>query len=447
MVGPRYALERLFWVLVVLSWLVIAGPGRGETMRAGEPGFPALDGSWILPLRTGAASPDSAESAVAGFEAAVNGASLPTPESSGYAPLPDGRSVAVIVLFDAIGDAGEGRIATAPWSDALRRRLTGPGLAVSVGHCGPERPRIPSPESGTMPDWPATPIAASEAGARLWDGVIEALTVLSELDAPDRRLLVLVSDGREESASEHVLASCLDAAARARVPVYVLGVTAGPNREAGEARLRDLAERSGGLYVLDDGDLDGNRAEVSAGALCDGIAEVCELRIPLPGIGLPAKVTVRAPGVAGREWSIDVAVRQRLRPPGVRRWFILGAGFLLTAGAATILWRQRNATVGGLLVNTDRGVKRVAIRRDGLTIGSERDNRLRLAGRSVSRHHAVIRWREGHSILTDLRSVRGTTVNGVPVVTHRLADGDRIVVGNEVELVFRAPPPRGRRRT
>lgn len=56
---------------------------------------------------------------------------------------------------------------------------------------------------------------------------------------------------------------------------------------------------------------------------------------------------------------------------------------------------------------------------------------------NVSREHASIRPDGDGFVLTDNGSTNGTVVNGSPIVSHRLADGDRIELGATV-LEFRA---------
>ncbi|HEX2026542.1 MAG TPA: DUF3662 and FHA domain-containing protein [Nitriliruptorales bacterium] len=69
-------------------------------------------------------------------------------------------------------------------------------------------------------------------------------------------------------------------------------------------------------------------------------------------------------------------------------------------------------------------------------IGRGQDSSFRLPDTGVSRRHLEITW-DGHSAtLTDLGSTNGTTVNGNPVQTWQLNDGDVIRVGHS-SLVFR----------
>jgi pSer/pThr/pTyr-binding forkhead associated (FHA) protein len=69
-------------------------------------------------------------------------------------------------------------------------------------------------------------------------------------------------------------------------------------------------------------------------------------------------------------------------------------------------------------------------------IGRGQDSSFRLPDTGVSRRHLEINW-DGHTAtLTDLGSTNGTTVNGNPVQTWQLNDGDVIRVGHS-SLVFR----------
>lgn len=56
--------------------------------------------------------------------------------------------------------------------------------------------------------------------------------------------------------------------------------------------------------------------------------------------------------------------------------------------------------------------------------------------KQVSRYHAEIRREGGAHVLRDLQSRNGTLVNGRPVTTHRLRDGDQIAIG-QARLTYR----------
>jgi Protein of unknown function (DUF3662)/FHA domain len=69
-------------------------------------------------------------------------------------------------------------------------------------------------------------------------------------------------------------------------------------------------------------------------------------------------------------------------------------------------------------------------------IGRGQDSSFRLPDTGVSRRHLEINWDGSTATLSDLGSTNGTTVNGNPVQTWQLGDGDVIRVGHS-SLVFR----------
>jgi Protein of unknown function (DUF3662)/FHA domain len=70
-------------------------------------------------------------------------------------------------------------------------------------------------------------------------------------------------------------------------------------------------------------------------------------------------------------------------------------------------------------------------------IGRGQDSAFRLPDTGVSRRHLEITWDGQQATVTDLGSTNGTTVNGNPVQSWQLNDGDVIRVGHS-SLVFRA---------
>jgi len=70
-------------------------------------------------------------------------------------------------------------------------------------------------------------------------------------------------------------------------------------------------------------------------------------------------------------------------------------------------------------------------------IGRGQDSSFRLPDTGVSRRHLEINWDGQSANLSDLGSTNGTTVNGNPVQTWQLNDGDVIRVGHS-SLVFRS---------
>jgi hypothetical protein len=85
-----------------------------------------------------------------------------------------------------------------------------------------------------------------------------------------------------------------------------------------------------------------------------------------------------------------------------------------------------------LLIGHD---KRTVVSGDPFVIGRSRECDLVLDDPNVSRRHAELREEGGSWWLVDLDSTNGTELNGKRVQRAKLADGDRIGLG-ELELVF-----------
>ncbi|TVT19250.1 DUF2662 domain-containing protein [Amycolatopsis rhizosphaerae] len=94
--------------------------------------------------------------------------------------------------------------------------------------------------------------------------------------------------------------------------------------------------------------------------------------------------------------------------------------------------RQLNATL-----QLDDGSNRTySLKQGGNVVGRGQDADFRLPDTGVSRRHLEITWDGQSATLADIGSTNGTTVNGTPVQTWQLADGDVIRVGHS-SLVFR----------
>ncbi|MBB5958734.1 hypothetical protein FHS29_005343 [Saccharothrix tamanrassetensis] len=94
--------------------------------------------------------------------------------------------------------------------------------------------------------------------------------------------------------------------------------------------------------------------------------------------------------------------------------------------------RQLTATL-----HLDDGSNRTYnLKQGGNVVGRGQEADFRLPDTGVSRRHLEITW-DGHSaMLADLGSTNGTTVNGTPVQTWQLAEGDVVRIGHS-SLVFR----------
>lgn len=94
------------------------------------------------------------------------------------------------------------------------------------------------------------------------------------------------------------------------------------------------------------------------------------------------------------------------------------------------------APAPSLVVREDGSERTVTLAGDSATIGRLAGCEVALKDRGASRRHAQIRLKDGVATLTDLGSTNGTEVNGHPVQTATLDEGDRITIGTTV-LVFR----------
>jgi len=82
--------------------------------------------------------------------------------------------------------------------------------------------------------------------------------------------------------------------------------------------------------------------------------------------------------------------------------------------------------------------RRLGVTAEPITVGRMPDCSVPLADPNVSRHHAEIRREGDRVVLFDLGSTNGTKVNGAPVQSRELNDGDVITIGR-TSLRFEGP--------
>jgi hypothetical protein len=105
----------------------------------------------------------------------------------------------------------------------------------------------------------------------------------------------------------------------------------------------------------------------------------------------------------------------------------------------TAIPRVAVPTYGRVRVREGKGAEYVFELKNKVTVvGRGTDTDLRLTDQSVSRRHAEIRVAGNATMLNDLQSTNGTTVNGVGVTTKALADGDEIRLG-ETTMIYQGP--------
>jgi hypothetical protein len=419
-----------------------------------EPGAPLAGAQFQLPFTLVDADGAPLAVSAAALTIEAGGHPVASPTLTPFAPAPGGVPSAVAVLADLRGlpaaavtacgealaafaaraapDAWRGVYAAGTRPQALRRLAPG-------GDGGAGSARAPS----------AAELAGALAGdtpVPLWDNVKDALAWLAFPELPARRALILVTGGREGRQSRYSSASCLAAADSARVAVYVVlisptdvveGAEAGPEA----ARLRRLADGSGGrLLVAGAGDSGGVVRRLVA--VVDGALGA---RFTAPGLELPAEVTLRLTRDGGAlEAGGTLRARRALAERGIGRWPALLLVALAVAAAVVVLVRTRFASAGELVVTVDGRQTVHRLPSSGATIGSAPGNTVVVADRRVSHQHAVLRVRQGGIIVTDLRSTNGTQVNGQSVRTATIGEGDRVLLGGAVQLVYRKTTRPGR---
>ena len=95
-----------------------------------------------------------------------------------------------------------------------------------------------------------------------------------------------------------------------------------------------------------------------------------------------------------------------------------------------------NRQLAATLQLDDGSNRAYSLKQGGNVVGRGQDADFRLPDTGVSRRHLEITWDGQSATLADIGSTNGTTVNGTPVQTWQLADGDVIRVGHS-SLVFR----------
>ena len=147
---------------------------------------------------------------------------------------------------------------------------------------------------------------------------------------------------------------------------------------------------------------------------------------------------VRSEVVPGREVTPaarsapgPTAVPRDVRPDDVRQ--------PIDDPPAPIATTVRSGNYGRLMVREGKNASyEVQLHHQVTVIGRGTEADVRLTDQAVSRKHAEVRIANGATLLSDLQSTNGTTVNGARVSTVALADGDQVRMGETV-LTFHEP--------
>jgi pSer/pThr/pTyr-binding forkhead associated (FHA) protein len=87
-----------------------------------------------------------------------------------------------------------------------------------------------------------------------------------------------------------------------------------------------------------------------------------------------------------------------------------------------------------ILTFNKKVIREYSLDKGGITIGRNEENSVVIDNLAVSGFHARIDKAGSEYILTDLQSTNGTFVNDQKVTSHKLGDGDNILVGKHVIL-------------
>jgi Protein of unknown function (DUF3662)/FHA domain len=162
---------------------------------------------------------------------------------------------------------------------------------------------------------------------------------------------------------------------------------------------------------------------------------------PLPPIVVRPPAADHQPGL---RWDPGVSDRPSDAGAGVAPPLAAdrpaGAGSLGAAGKP--LARPASSETQSIPANVARDLdlaRQVIVLREGshrrefhktrIVLGRSRECDFPLDDANVSRRHAVIYWETGTPFLKDLESTNGTLLNGRPVTSGQLADGDVLTLG------------------
>jgi hypothetical protein len=289
---------------------------------------------------------------------------------------------------------------------------------------------------------------ANGAATELNRSLLDALKRLEDTVA-DRKLLVVISDGKAEDTA-YTLRAVVSEASRLRVPIASLGIAERPSESPQLQSLRFLAEKTGGLFI----DLSGKEVPNDLQSRLLSRVEVGG-RITFQSSNFHGKqrVSVTLADAGGNEVSahteFDFPDRrsggQKVEALFAQYWWIGLLGLFVFAAVLVggIRYRRllRERQLRNRLVAEFRALDgdetRYEIRKPAVTLGRSPQNDIVIANSSVSGRHAELhRTRESVFRLSDLGSTNGTVVNGVRINAVDLKDGDVVEIA-EVRLQFK----------
>jgi hypothetical protein len=277
----------------------------------------------------------------------------------------------------------------------------------------------------------------------------KALEALDDDNLPTRRAIILLGTGEDRGEPDPELVSRLK-----NCPVQISAVLLSletMDQTQVSQDLRSLAEKSGGVFLTDEGrslaellrDLYRDLRETY---LVEYESELIDTRQDLQTV----QVAVVKKGTGSHVRTIPLVAGGGGFP-----WGTILLILLIVIVAVLLIWLlvwliSRGRLLGHISVEMGPGegdVFEVRSRRP-LRIGaSEEGNEIVIASPYVSRWHATVEFSEGELFITDVESANKTAVNGeelVPHEAHPLEDGDHIFVARKggedwvAELLFEA---------
>ncbi len=348
-----------------------------------------------------------------------------------------GSRICVVVDATLFGDETLGAV-----QDALRGLLPALGpkdelQVLGVGHSLKLR-RSNVARAGRMID--GLGALADGDTPVLYDALYAAARDAARLPADRGSVLLLVTRGSDGGSHHTQLQVLAMARSRARLTPVLITVV-GDEGAASEADpLQRLAQHTAGGYGHVGSPVD--LASALAAQLERGLQRYV-LSFRAAGYDTKAarhalEVTV-AQGEDSRRTEREYLTAEALPLPWWRSplpWLIL-LGLLVLSGAAFFMTRRQQLCL--LVHDGDE--------QDGIwyevfalpvTLGGAQGNDILFADTQVSRNHAVLERRGRHIELADLNSENGTLVNGERITRRVLAEGDRISLGDAVQLIFEA---------
>jgi len=316
----------------------------------------------------------------------------------------------------------------------------------------------------------------------LYRNLLEAIKVLSGLDA-DKKAIFIFSDGQAEDKA-YFHQDVVAAARSARVIINSLGYPRSAALSVALQNLRRLSDETGGEFIesnqafeLPSSFLNAPYKNIDTGKkFVIDLESIDASRILKPEISLrfqahenettiqiPLAIPLTKP-VANQNTEATNTPQQTITgtvyspPPGLPLWLWYGVPIMLailTSLILTILFLLYRRADGksanpasttekfrpyAYLVTQDEKGLRYPIIHTVWRIGRSRDNEMTLNDNSISRRHAEIqRDNNGHFILLDTSSANGLFVNNEKIRQHTLQEGDIIEIG-DISLRFTQRP-------